>query len=425
MTEIQSPMIAEVVSIGDEMTSGARLDTNSQWLSRRLGELGAHVAFHSTVGDTLSHNVDVFRIAASRSDVVVCTGGLGPTRDDLTREAIAEVAGQPLEFDPSAMKHIESLFARRNREMPERNRIQAMFPRGSKQILNPQGTAPGIEIELQEAQSSPSQLFALPGVPAEMKRMFDESVAPAILARSGGRQTHIEHHVMKFFGVGESDMEQRLGEMIARDRVPRVGITVSSATISLRITATGEDRSDCDRQIEATRNEIMERVGDLHFGDGEQFELQHAVEKTLVDRRESLVTVELGRSAVLADWFAALGRSDAYRGGFCFAELDELASVLGVSAGDALTVLRQRTGANWLLMVDAYPPLKTTAEPPLPAADVRFHAIRTDGTTRSTSTRLGGHPSIIHARIGKAALAWIRHQLLESPASRTSIPVSK
>ena len=138
MSNPTKQLVAEVISIGDEMTSGARLDTNGQWLSRRLGEMGIHVAFHSTVGDTLSHNVDVFRIAANRADLVIATGGLGPTRDDLTREALAELAQQPLELRQDALDHILELFTKRNREMPERNQVQALFPVGSEQIFNPE-----------------------------------------------------------------------------------------------------------------------------------------------------------------------------------------------------------------------------------------------------------------------------------------------
>ncbi|QDV41537.1 Putative competence-damage inducible protein [Stieleria neptunia] len=419
----QDTLTAEVVSIGDEMTSGARLDTNAQWLSRRLGELGIEVTFHSTVGDTLQHNIDVFRTAALRADVVVCTGGLGPTRDDLTRQALADVVDQPLELRQSALDHIHHLFARRNREMPERNEVQAMFPVGSLEIFNPQGTAPGVDVTFDRPDGSGSRLFALPGVPAEMKRMFDETVAPRIL-ESGGARRHIEHHVMKFFGVGESDMEQRLGEMIARDHVPRVGITVSSATISLRISAIGPSAQDCHRQIESTRAEIMQRVGELHFGDGEEFEQYHAVERMLTERGESLVSVELGRSAVLANWFASLGESSTYRGGFCFAKLGELATVLDCDAAAALETLRRRCGAQWLVAVDEYPSLESSDDQPLPAADVTLIVIDPTGAVLSTNSRLGGHPSIIYERIGKAALAWLRHVLTEPRAERSDNPTA-
>ncbi|MCA9136154.1 MAG: damage-inducible protein CinA [Planctomycetales bacterium] len=409
----EHPLTAEVVSIGDEMTSGARLDTNAQWLSRRLGELGVEVIYHSTVGDSLQGNIDVFRIAAERTDVVVSTGGLGPTRDDLTRQAMAAAAGKPLEFRQTALDHINKMFAMRNREMPERNKVQAMFPVGSLQIFNPQGTAPGVDMTIQRNSGGNSRVFALPGVPAEMKRMFDDTVAPRVLEIRGQGRNHIEHYVMKFFGVGESDMEQRLGEMIDRDHVPRVGITVSSATISLRISAIGESAEECRRQIDATRNEILDRVGELHFGDGEDFEQYHAAERALVDRGECVVSVEFGRSAVLANWFASLGETSAYRGGFCWESIDNAAAFLGVNSESALEVLRVRCEADWVLAVDAYPSLDCNDDAPLPAAEVKLVVIDPAGKVFATTSRIGGHPSIIHERIGKAALSWLRRLLSE------------
>ena len=120
-------MIAEVISIGDELTSGQRLDTNSQWLSERLGELGVRVVYHTTVADELAANVAVFRAGLARADVIVATGGLGPTADDLTRDVLAEVSGRELLLDEASLEHIRGLFARHKRDMPERNRVQAIF----------------------------------------------------------------------------------------------------------------------------------------------------------------------------------------------------------------------------------------------------------------------------------------------------------
>ena len=132
---------AEVIAIGDELTSGLRLDTNSPWLSERLGELGIRVLFHSTVGDDLAANVRVFREAFQCVELVVCTGGLGPTADDLTRPALAEAIGNKLVQDNAALATIRAMFARRKREMPDRNIAQAMFPQGSTVVSNPHGTA--------------------------------------------------------------------------------------------------------------------------------------------------------------------------------------------------------------------------------------------------------------------------------------------
>lgn len=408
MTTKTRPLICEIISIGDEMTSGARLDTNAQWLSRRVGELGVTVEFHTTVGDTLSHNVDVFRTAAQRADVVVATGGLGPTRDDLTREALAAVVDRPLEFRDSAMQHIESMFARRKREMPDRNKVQAMFPVGSDEIFNPQGTAPGIDLAVDRPGQRPSRIYALPGVPAEMKRMFDETVAPRIMEQSGGASC-IRHWVMKFFGTGESDMEARLGDMIARDRQPRVGITVSAATISLRITATAETEQTCDAMIARTRDDILKLVPEYHFGDGEGVEQYHAIDATLRIRNESLFVVELGRAAPLGDWFASLGESPAYRGGLSLASTEDLFKVFNADDVDAaLAELARRFDVDWVLLVDRYPSLDAMSDTPIPAADVRFVVLPKNGSTQTQAISLGGHPDIMQPRIAKAAMAWLR-----------------
>src|SRR5204863_4546799 len=137
-------MKAEILSIGSELTSGQNLDTNSQWLSLRLAEIGIPVGWHTTIADNLDDNVAALRIAAQRAGLVIATGGLGPTQDDLTREVLAQVAGVELVFHESSYKHIRDMFAKRNRPMPERNRVQAYFPAGAEPIANDHGTAPGI-----------------------------------------------------------------------------------------------------------------------------------------------------------------------------------------------------------------------------------------------------------------------------------------
>ena len=399
---------AEVISIGDEMTSGARLDTNSQWLSHRLGELGIDVAFHSTVGDTLHDCFDVFRNASQRADIIVSTGGLGPTQDDLTREALAELVDRPLETSASALAHIESMFASRNREMPLRNRVQAMFPAGSREIFNPQGTAPGVDLDVHREHAAPSRIFALPGVPAEMKRMFVDTVAHKILEASGN-QACIRHNVMKLFGTGESDMEARLGDMISRDRQPRVGITVSAATISLRITATAETEEQCLKDIAQTRADVFERAGEFYFGDGEGFEQYHAIDEQLRESGRSLAIAEMGHAAPLGDWFASLGETTAYRGGLSLANNDDLLRIMDAEDTEKAWIkMLIQFQADWLLVVDGYPSLAVTGDDPIPSAEIAFVVMHVDGTRYHTSKRIGGHPEILHARIAKTAMQWFR-----------------
>lgn len=402
-------LTGEVIAIGDEMTSGARLDTNSAWLSRRLGELGIDVQFHTTVGDTLAHNVDVFRTACRRADIVVASGGLGPTRDDLTREALSQLSGAPLELRRSVLEQIEALFAARGRPMAQRNELQAMFPRGSIEIPNLHGTAPGIELQIPRDSRGGSRIFALPGVPAEMKQMFDDVVAPRLLAAMGGAAS-IRHRVLKFFGTGESDMEQRLGDMIDRNRVPRVGITVSAATISLRITAMGESPSQCETMIDATRQEILARAGEYYFGEGEDFEQHHAIEESLRQAGHSLVIVELGYAAPLSDWFATLGDTPAYRGGISLATAEQLMALASSETMlDALRSLKHRFAADWVLVLDRYPSLAAHALPAAPAAAFRVEVLTPGDEHLTTEHQLGGHPDILHWRIAKTALEWLRH----------------
>src|SRR5947209_3982698 len=144
-------MKTEIVSIGSELTSGQNLDTNSQWLSRRLAEIGVLVGWHTTVADDFDDNVVAFHIATQRAQLVIATGGLGPTQDDLTREVLARVAGVDLVFDEASFEHIRALFESRNRRMPEKNRVQAMLPAGAEPIVNDRGTAPGIWMTVRDA----------------------------------------------------------------------------------------------------------------------------------------------------------------------------------------------------------------------------------------------------------------------------------
>ena len=276
---------AEIIAIGDEMTSGARLDTNSQWITQQLSLLGIETLYHTTVGDDLTRKTDVFRQAAERVELVVCTGGLGPTADDLTRQVVADLAGVNLVFDEASMRHIESLFARRGRIMRESNRIQAYVPEGALVIPNPQGTAPGFEIDLGYRDQT-ATLVALPGVPAELKEMFAQTVTARLLEKISGRR-FIRQRSIHCFGSGESEIEQRLPGLVQRGRSPRVGITASKATITLRICAVADSEAECEKQIHETQATIREHLGELVFGFDDQ-QLEDVVCQLLRERKQSI-----------------------------------------------------------------------------------------------------------------------------------------
>ncbi len=301
-------MQAEVIAIGDELTTGQRLDTNSQWLSAELGLLGIPVLFHTTVCDTLEAGVEAFRIAAARCELVVATGGLGPTADDLTRDVLAVVAGEPLELSAAALEAVESRFARRAVAMPESNRRQAMFPRGTRIIPNPNGTAPGIDLDVRRPDGGTSRIIALPGVPSEMREMWRGTVEAALAAMLPDAGVYV-HRRIKCFGAGESAVEAMLPDLIHRGRDPLVGITAHEATITLRIVARGRDEVECRAKIAPTERTIRECLGPHVYG-VEDDEVEDAAVRALVSAGQTLGTIEIGTEGRVA---ACLTQAQARR----------------------------------------------------------------------------------------------------------------
>lgn len=325
-------MKAEIISIGSELTSGQNLDTNSQWLSVELAKIGVPVHYHTTVADDLDTNIAVLRHAVERAELVVVTGGLGPTQDDLTREAMAALAGVGLVFHEPSFEAIRERFARRKREMPERNRVQAYFPEGSEPIPNPHGTAPGIWMAVRRTGSGDLvPLAAMPGVPYEMYRMFEEQVRARLVASFGGRGVLVQRKI-NAFGLGESDIESRLLDLTARGRVPEVGITVHDGVISLRIIARGQDEPAALEAAQPTADLIYARLGTLIFGEqGET--LAGAVAKALDAHGQTLAVAEGCTGGLVAARLGEIpGASRWFRGGVVAYANDAKTRLLDVPA---------------------------------------------------------------------------------------------
>lgn len=312
---------AEVISIGDEMTSGQRLDTNCQWITQELSLLGIETHFHSTVGDDLDRKFQVFENAIRRVDLVIVTGGLGPTADDLTRQVMARLANVELVFDQDSFECIRKLFEKRGREMPESNRIQAYFPLGSQIIPNSEGTAPGIDLQIETHETGKALVLALPGVPAEAKEMWQQYVTPR-LERIVGQGRFIRHRCINCFGAGESEIEKRLPDLIRRGREPRVGITASKATISLRITATDSSEKECLEKIKSTEDSIREKLGDLVFG-VEAEQLQDIVAQKIAERRFGIAIVDCATHGLMGRAISESEKGDSLvRGSLAFCSED-------------------------------------------------------------------------------------------------------
>ena len=401
-------MRAEVIAIGDELTTGQRLDTNSQWLSAELGLLGIPVHFHTTVCDTVEDGVEAFRIAVDRADVVVATGGLGPTADDLTRDVIAAVAGVDLELSPTALRAVESRFARRGVAMPESNRRQAVFPRGTRIIPNPDGTAPGIDLDIRRADGRTSRVIALPGVPAEMRTMWHGTVAPALAAVLPEAGVFV-HRRIKCFGAGESAVEALLPDMIRRGRDPLVGITAHEATITLRIVARGLDEAECRAKIAPTERTIRECLGGLVYG-VEDDEVEDAALRAIAAAGESLATLEIGTQGRLAAglaqaaarWQAEPVQPGAAPGGFVGGGVE----TAGVSAAVELLAERVRAerGASLGLAIG---PVRPGPE----GRSVVDIALVGGGRVERIEHMLGGGPEIAVSRAAKTAVDLVRRRL--------------
>ena len=284
-------MIAEILSIGDELTNGTIVDTNAAWLAMRLERLGLRVLHHVTVGDELAILTDAFRTAINRADIVVATGGLGPTADDLTRESLADAAEVGLEFFPEAYEHCRALFERRGRPMPAQNRVQAISPVGTRLIPNPDGTALGVDLTVTRgAGRSACRVFCVAGVPAEMRASWETI---ELRLRDAGIVTEtIVQREIHCFGAGESLIESMLPDLVRRGRDPRVGITASDGTITLRISTTADSVAVGDARIAPVAALIHESLGDLVYGEGETT-LPDAVLQRLAASGEATLAVSL------------------------------------------------------------------------------------------------------------------------------------
>ena len=387
-------MNAEIIAIGDELVTGQRLDTNSRWLSAELAILGIPVTFHTTAADTMDAGIEAFRKAVDRADIVISTGGLGPTADDLTRDVLATVAAAPLELSHTALETIEASFARRGVPCPESNRRQALFPRGSHEIPNPNGTAPGIDLRIPVGTRTP-RVIALPGVPAELKPMWAATVMPALIAMLPEQATILQRRI-KCFGAGESAIEAMLPDLVRRGRDPLVGITAHEATITLRIVARGVDEAACHARIGPTEAIIREALGDLVYG-VEDDEIEDAALAAIAREGGTLATAEIATCGQVATLFAAAATR---------ANRSSLMGGLVVPATDASAALplaeraRRETGAAYGLGVG-----------PVRAADgIESVEIAIAGPQggRIVEHRLGGAGTVKMSRAAKTAIDLVR-----------------
>src|SRR5215213_3484708 len=293
---------AEIVTIGTEMLLGDLVDTNTAWISQRLAALGVGIYRHTTVGDNRERIADVLREAASRSDLVVTTGGLGPTSDDLTNECLAAVTGRRMIEYSEARAHVDEMFRKFGREPTPNNYKQALFPEGTELIPNPLGTAMGALLE-----ADGTTFVTLPGVPPEMKRMFEDTLEPLIRARSEGS---IISKTLWFAGIRESALAEKVQDFLdATD--PTVAPLAGQGKVRLRITTRAATQEEAEEKIAPVEKEILSRLGDYYFGEDEET-LESAVGRLLAAQSATLALAESCTGGLLAQRLTDMPGSSAY-----------------------------------------------------------------------------------------------------------------
>lgn len=318
-------MRAEIVGVGTEILLGQIANTNAQWMSQRLAEIGIDVLHHQVVGDNVPRIAEAVSLAASRTDAVLLTGGLGPTGDDVTREAVAAAAGVRLIRDPEIEAYLRDKFDRMQREMPESNLVQADVPEGARYILPERGTAPGLVLEL----AGGTRLYAVPGVPAEMREMMEGTILPELRSQVG--PAGIVSRVLKVVGVPEARVGELLDDVFRSSSNPTVAYLASAGEVRVRVTAKAGSPEEAAALIEPVEREIRSRLADRVFGTDAE-ELEGVVGRLLRERGLTVAVAESVTGGGLTSRIVNVPDSSTYFvGGIVAYSPEAKSNLLGVS----------------------------------------------------------------------------------------------
>lgn len=299
---------AEIVAIGSELLLGQIVDTNSAWMAQRLTALGVNLYFKSVVGDNPARMKEVIARAVERADIVITSGGIGPTQDDLTREIVAEVTGRKLIQDAGMLEQVEEHFRRRGRPMTPNNLRQSYMPEGAIPVKNPNGTAPSFVVEDPRAV-----VFSLPGVPVEMKWLFENEVEPYLRKKFNLAEV-IHYRVLKIVGIGESAVDDKVGHLIANSSNPTVGVLALPGQVDVRIAAKAADRAEALRMIAPVEAEVRQLLGNAIFAADEET-MEFVTGKLLREKNHTVAVCEDLTCGQLAERMQSAG-SESFGAGF-------------------------------------------------------------------------------------------------------------
>ena len=411
-------MKAELIFVGTELLLGDILNTNAQYLARRLSDLGIDNYFQVTVGDNADRLAFTVRRALERSDVVIATGGLGPTMDDLTKETIADVLGLPLVIHEPSLARIEGFFKSRGRQMTENNRKQALLPGGAIVMTNEVGTAPGMIIEW-----NGKAVAILPGPPNEMAPMFEDHLAPYLARRSGGEAKRLVSLTLKFCGIGESAVEAWLDDLIRGQSDPTIAPYAKMGEVHLRLATKASSEEEGYARLRPIEEEIRQRLGHHIFGTDRDL-LEAAVGGLLRARDLTLALAESCTGGLLAkrltdipgssDYFllGAVTYANSAKIGALGVPEDTLVAHGAVSEETARAMaegVRRLSGADLGLAITGIAG-PSGGTPEKPVGTVHF-ALASRGETVSVKEQLWGSRSDIRIRAAQAALVMLWRSL--------------
>ena len=415
-------MSAEIISVGTELLLGEIANTDAQDISECLAELGLDLYYHTVVGDNPQRLRDVLRLAKSRSDLIITTGGLGPTYDDLTKEVICETLGLPLELHEPSLERMRGFFADMGREMTENNIKQAYLPHGCTVFDNDWGTAPGCA-----AEADGVTVVMLPGPPRELYPMFTDHVLPYLSRRSGVR---LHSRELRAFGMGEAELTYRIRDIIANQTNPTVAPYVKTGEVTLRVTAQCRDEAEGERLVAPMIEAIQARVGSvLYSTDGEA--LDALCVRLLRERGETLSVAESCTGGLLASAIVDNAGSSAcfFEGAVTYSNeakmrrlgvtretLDAHGAVSDACAREMAAGMRAAAGTTYALATTGIAgPDGGTAEKPV---GLVYVALASPAGVKTAELHLTGDRARIRALSVLHALDLLRRSLLGLPDRR-------
>ena len=425
---IAGDLSAEIVGVGTELLLGQIANTNAQWMSEELAAVGVDVLYHSVVGDNMARIVRSLRAAADRVDVVLVTGGLGPTGDDITRDAIAELLGVRMIRHPELETMLRDKFAGYGREMPETNLRQADVPEGVRYIVPTRGTAPGLVATLEDG----AVLYAMAGVPAEMREVMTGTVLPELAGLAG--PAVLRSQVIRCTGIGESALAERLDDLFVASRNPSVAYLASGGEVKVRLTAKAPTAAEAEELLRPLADEVIARAGDFVFSaTGES--LEEAIGRLLSSSGRTVATAESLTGGGIARRLASVPGASAYFLGAAVTYLPEVKErVLGVAAetiaGDGVVseacAREMAAGARRLFGADVAVAVTGVAGPGphdgKEPGDV-WLALDAGEATHARFMRMGGARDQIVRWTEQASLDLIRRHLEGKPLPASDRPI--